>query len=101
MIPGFLRLSSLKKSLSFYSSMVKELDIETWARKEHFNFFKNFEEPFFGVTVEVDCTEAYAHCRKNNISFFMYYLYLSLKASNEMACFHYRINGEYLLTHGL
>ena len=79
--------------------MAKELNIETWARKEHFNFFKKFEEPFFSVTVELDCTEAYAFCRGNQVSFFLYYLYASLRAANEITPFHYRIQGEKVIIH--
>jgi chloramphenicol O-acetyltransferase type A len=39
--------------------MKQQLDVENWNRKEHFLFFKQFEEPFFGATV-IDCTKAYA-----------------------------------------
>lgn len=39
--------------------MARKLDIETWNRKEHFLFFSQMEEPFFGVTIVVDCTKAY------------------------------------------
>ncbi|SDZ50589.1 hypothetical protein SAMN05444412_11869 [Rhodonellum ikkaensis] len=35
--------------------MYKELEIEKWSRKDHFRFFSQFEEPFFGVTVQLDC----------------------------------------------
>jgi chloramphenicol O-acetyltransferase type A len=68
------------------------LDIENWERKEHFNFFKNFEEPFFGVTVEIDCTSAYSYCKENKLSFFLYYLHKSLIAANLIEPFRYRIN---------
>jgi chloramphenicol O-acetyltransferase type A len=67
------------------------LDIETWNRKDQFRFFSQFEEPFFGITVQVDCTEAYAHAKVNNYSFFLYYLYQSLKAANQIEPFRYRI----------
>ena len=49
------------------------LDIENWNRKEHYNFFKDFDEPFFGVSVEIDCTNAYEFCKKNELNFFLYY----------------------------
>ena len=67
------------------------LDIEVWNRKDQFRFFSQFEEPFFGITVQVDCTEAYAHAKANNYSFFLYYLHLSLKAANQIEPFRYRI----------
>ena len=50
--------------------MYTELNIEEWARKDHFHFFRKFEEPFFGITVEMDCTEAYETAKKEGISFF-------------------------------
>lgn len=67
------------------------LDIETWNRKDQFRFFSQFEEPFFGITVQVDCTEAYAFAKANHYSFFLYYLYQSLKAANQIKPFKYRI----------
>jgi chloramphenicol O-acetyltransferase type A len=67
------------------------LDIESWNRRDQFRFFSQFEEPFFGVTVQVDCTEAYAVAKANGHSFFLYYLYQSLKAANQIEPFKYRI----------
>ncbi|MFV8368707.1 CatA-like O-acetyltransferase [Flavobacterium sp. LB2R40] len=67
------------------------LDIENWPRKEHFHFFRQFEEPFFGATVEVDCTKAYAAAKALNSSFFSYYLYKTLVAVNTIEPFRYRI----------
>ena len=31
----------------------KIIDIATWNRKEHFEHFSAFDDPFFGVTVHV------------------------------------------------
>ncbi len=67
------------------------LDIENWNRKEHFKFFKQMEEPFFGVTVEIDCTKAYATAKELKTSFFIYYLHKTLVAVNAIEPFRYRI----------
>lgn len=67
------------------------LDIENWNRKEHYLFFSQFEEPFFGVTITIDCTKAYRTAKEKGLSFFLYYLYRSLKAANEIENFRYRI----------
>ena len=67
------------------------LDLNTWNRKEHFEFFSQFDEPFFGLTVRVDCTIAYEEARKKNTSFYLYYLYRALKAANETTPFRYQI----------
>lgn len=71
--------------------MKKLFDIESWARKEHFNFFNSFEEPFFGVTVDIDCTIAYQKCKKEGLGFFIYYLHQSLAAANSVENFRLRI----------
>ena len=70
------------------------LDIENWPRKEHFHFFRQFEEPFFGATVEIDCTKAYATAKSLNTSFFIYYLHKTLVAVNGTESFRYRITED-------
>lgn len=70
------------------------LDLENWNRKEHFLFFKQFEEPFFGLTVEIDCTKAYATTKQLGTSFFVYYLHKTLVAVNTIESFRYRINDD-------
>ena len=71
--------------------MKRLIDINKWNRKEHFQFFSKFTEPFYGVTVRVDCTKAYATAKKKQVSFFLYYLFRSLKAANSIDNFKYRI----------
>lgn len=71
--------------------MKQKLNIETWNRKEHFLFFKQMEEPFFGITVTVDCTNAYANAKQKGVSFFTYYLHKTLIAVNTIEPFRYRI----------
>lgn len=71
--------------------MKKRFDVEKWSRKDHFNFFNQFDEPFFGVTVDIDCTIAYHKCKKEGIGFFLYYLHQSLAAANAIENFRLRI----------
>ena len=71
--------------------MKQQLDVENWNRKEHFLFFKQFEEPFFGATVTIDCTKAYAAAKAKKTSFFSFYLHKTLAAVNRIECFKYRI----------
>lgn len=71
--------------------MKQLLDLNTWARREQFDFFRQFEEPFFGVTVEIDCTVAYDQAKGGGRSFFLAYLHTSLLAANEVTPFRYRI----------
>jgi len=75
--------------------MRKKIDLKSWPRKEHFEFFSKFSEPFHGITVELDLTTAYDQAKKKSQSFFLYYLYRALKTMNEMEQFRLRIeDGE-------
>lgn len=73
--------------------MRKEIELEKWTRREHFEFFSKFTEPFHGVTFEVDMSIAYQQAKKKSTSFFLYYLFRSLKAMNEIENFRLRIDG--------
>lgn len=71
--------------------MKEIVDLETWIRKDHFKFFNAFEEPFFGVTMDVDCTATYQQAKDLQVSFFLLYLHKSLQAANEIEAFRLRI----------
>ncbi|WP_394758459.1 CatA-like O-acetyltransferase [Flavobacterium sp.] len=71
--------------------MKQKLNLDTWNRKEHFLFFKQMEEPFFGITTTIDCTNAYDKAKELNFSFFAYYLHKTLVAVNAIENFRYRI----------
>ena len=74
--------------------MRRPIDIETWYRKDQFEFFSQFDEPFFGITARIDCTTAYSISRERGHSFFLYYLHKSLVAANGVEPFRYRILGN-------
>ena len=49
---------------------MKYLDINTWNRKQHFEHFSKFVDPYFGVVVDVDVTNTYLFSKKNDHSVF-------------------------------
>ena len=71
--------------------MKTPLDLENWNRKEHFLFFKQMEEPFFGITTTIDCTRGYKSAKQMGTSFFVYYLHKTIVAVNAIEPFRYRI----------
>ena len=78
--------------------MKTRINIDEWNRKEHYLFFSRFDEPFFGVTVNVAVTQAYRMAKEKGHSFFLYYLYRAMRAANEIENFRYRIvEGEVYL----
>jgi len=70
------------------------IDIDKWSRKNHFYHFKQFSDPFFGATVDVDCSIAYRFTKQHNRSFFLHYLHKSLLAVNSVEELTYRIEGD-------
>ncbi len=78
---------------------MKELDIESWNRKEHFNFFKQFTDAYFSVTIDVEVTKLYVYSKQNNISFFVLYLHACMKAINSIENLRYRIRDDKVIVH--
>lgn len=70
------------------------IDLKTWKRKEHFEFFASFENPFFGLVMDVDCTIAYEKAKADGHSFFASYLHKTLLAANVVEAFCYRYDGN-------
>jgi chloramphenicol O-acetyltransferase type A len=73
---------------------VKKLNVHTWNRKQHFEFFNTFKDPIFAVAVPMDVTKAYDFAKATGNSFFAVYLHDCMKAINEVEAFRYRIENE-------
>lgn len=74
--------------------MKTKIEIENWNRNKLYSFFKDFEEPMFGVCVNVDCTKVFYASKENKRSLFLAYLHKSLIAVNSIQAFKYRIEDE-------
>lgn len=72
----------------------KIIDIATWNRKEHFEHFSAFDDPFFGVTVNVDCTRTYQEAKDKSVSFSLLVLHRIVTAAAKVEEFRYRIQGD-------
>ncbi len=74
--------------------MRTKLDLNTWNRKEHFEFFGGFDEPFFGITTNLDFTKGYQKIKDLGYPYFLFYLHKSLSAANSVEAFRYRIEND-------
>jgi len=63
---------------------MQPIDFDSWPRKQHFELFKNFTQPYFNVCVQLNAQTLFNYCKAQNISFFQAYVYCTLKA-----CFAY------------
>lgn len=73
---------------------MKKLNVQTWNRRKHFEFFNTFQDPFFGVVAPMDVTKAYKFAKESGNSFFAVYLHDCMKAINAVEAFRYRIENE-------
>jgi chloramphenicol O-acetyltransferase type A len=73
---------------------MNKIDINTWNRKEHFEFYSTFKQPFFNVCATVDVTKTLNYCKQNKLSFFICSLFLLGYTANQIESFKYRINNH-------
>lgn len=75
--------------------MYKELDLEKWPRRATYEFFKNYEDPFFNFTANVDVTRLYRFCKENGLAYSLAGLFYSQQTVNAIPEFRIRlINGK-------
>lgn len=80
--------------------MTSDLDIERWPRRHLFDFFKDYENPFFNVCANIDITALLSLGRSTEtLSLSLAYLFFSLKAANEVEPFRYRLRGDQVVIH--
>ena len=84
--------------------MTQYLDLESWPRRQVFEFYRNFDKPYFNVCVRLDVTELLARLRKAtppgskpNVS--LAYHYFALRVANEIEPFRYRLREGKVVVH--
>lgn len=67
------------------------VDIDSWSRKEHFQFFESFDDPTFSLTIELDVTGLATHAEVTGDSLFLCYLHATMSAVNTTDAMKLRI----------
>ena len=68
------------------------VDLKNWKRRQHYELFRKYKQPFFCVTVDLDVTAVWKRCVKpGGPSFFLTSLFLMLQAVNETEAFRLRL----------
>jgi chloramphenicol O-acetyltransferase type A len=70
------------------------IKLDTWERKDQFQHFMKYSDPYFGITTNIDVSKAYTKAKEMGVSFFLYYFYLSLDAANEIPEFRMRLQNN-------
>lgn len=74
-----------------------EIDIVKWSRKEQYDFFRTFDDPFFNITARVEVGKLVHFCKMNHLSFNLACLFLSQKVINGIPEFRMRTDGDRVL----
>lgn len=74
--------------------MPYKLDLETWKRRPHYEFYRRSEDPFFNLCTTIDVTELVERVAGEGGSFFLSSLWTSQRAANDIEPFRYRLDGE-------
>ena len=73
------------------------VDIDTWSRRNSYLFFKDFDDPYFNFTVNVQIDRLLNLSKKEGSSFFLNVLYQSLKVANTINNFKMRYKDDRLV----
>jgi chloramphenicol O-acetyltransferase type A len=80
--------------------MPKHLDLDTWPRRDLFEFFRGYQNPYFNICTRLDITELMAmHRRRPGGSISLAYHYFALRIANEIEPFHYRLESDRVVIH--
>lgn len=74
-----------------YQESAELIPLENWPRRDHFLFFREFLEPFFSVTAQVECTGLVLSAQKQAVSPTLRLWHGVLCAANDVEAFRLRI----------
>lgn len=71
------------------------VELEKWKRRDHFELYRHFTNPFFSICAEVDVTEVWKQSRSaDGPSFFLASIFLALRAANAVEALRTRVHGD-------
>ena len=82
---------------------MKFIPLEGWPRKEHYQFFRNFDYPYFSLCADMDFSIILPTIKKDEISFTAAMMYLIARVANHIPEFRQRVRDgdpvEYPVVH--
>lgn len=66
------------------NSSATKIDLESWERSAVFHLFSKFSEPFHGVCLRVDCTDAFRFAKQARLSVFLVLVHRALIAAHQV-----------------
>jgi chloramphenicol O-acetyltransferase type A len=80
--------------------MTKYLDVASWSRRDLFEFFLSYDNPYFNVCTRLDITNLLTFLRSRpDLSVSLAYHYFALRVANEIESFRYRLRDGKVIIH--
>ena len=70
---------------------MKTIPLEGWPRREHYQFFRNFDYPYFSLCADMDISVFLPLIKEENISFTASMMYLIARVANGIPEFRQRV----------
>ncbi len=75
--------------------MPEYLNVESWPRRDLFNFFRDYDNPYFNICTRLDITSLLSTLRDHpGVNVSLAYHYFALRVANEVEPFHYRLKDD-------
>ncbi len=78
---------------------MRKIDMQTWARREHFEFFSTFNHPHFNLCANVNLTKLYPWLKEHGYTLTSAIIYLIARAANAVPEFRQRIHQGEVVEH--
>lgn len=75
------------------------VDMETWSRRQHFDFYNAFDHPHLGMCANVDLTAFQPVVKQRGISFTVAIMYVLSRVANAIPAFRRRIRASQVVEH--
>ena len=78
---------------------MRHIDMHSWPRRQHYEIFRGFNHPHFGMCANVDLTPLYRLVKRGGHSITVAIMYVISRAANGIPEFRYRIRPEGVVEH--
>ena len=73
------------------------IDMHSYPRKAHFDYFRSLQYPYVGVTVDQDVTDVLRFSKETGHSFYLAFLHAAALAADSVPEFRQRIRGDQII----
>lgn len=73
---------------------MKIFNTKGWYREHQFEFFKDYEDPFFNIVTQIEVTKLRNYCKNHNKSFSLGCIFVAIKAINSIEEYRLRFKND-------